>query len=119
MQKYAGQQVRRRASSPKLLVYNTALMSIMSNRSFDELQADRESWGHWVESAVGAYLLNQAIGRDLELYYWAQGNQEVDYVLVKGNKITAIEVKSGASRVTLPGIDAFAKEFPVTSLNNS
>ena len=114
LQKYAGQQVRRRASSPKLLVYNTALMSVMGNCSFDELQADRELWGRWVESAVGAYLLNQTIGRDLELYYWAQGNREVDFVLVKGNKITAIEVKSGASRVTLPGIDAFAKEFPVT-----
>jgi hypothetical protein len=39
---------------------------------------------------------------------------EVDLVLVKGNKVTAIEVKSGVSRTTLPGIDSFAREFEVT-----
>lgn len=114
LQKYAGQQVRIRASSPKLLVYNTALMTVMGNIGFDELLADRESWGRWVESVIGAHLLNQTIGRDIGLYYWAKGNQEVDFVLVKGSKVTAIEVKSGASRVTLPGIESFAKEFKVT-----
>ncbi len=113
LQKYAGQQVRRRASSPKLLVYNTAIMSVMDNWSFDELQANRDIWGRWVESAVGAYLLNQTIGRDIGLYYWSKGSMEVDFVLVRGNKITAIEVKSGTSQVKVPGIDAFAKEFPV------
>jgi predicted AAA+ superfamily ATPase len=114
LQKYAGQQVRRRASSPKLLVFNTALMTAMGNIKLDELLNNRDLWGRWVESGIGAYLLNQTIGRDINLYYWAKGNQEVDFVLTKGNKITAIEVKSGASSVALPGIDSFAKEFKVT-----
>ena len=67
-----------------------------------------------MESAVGAHLLNQTIGRELELYYWSKSNLEVDFVLVKGNNFTAIEVKGGAKRVAIPGIDAFSKEFNVT-----
>ena len=114
LQKYAGQQVRRRGSSPKLQVFNTALMTAQANIGFEELVQNRDLWGRWVESAIGAHLLNQTIGRELELYYWSKSNLEVDFVLVKGNKVTAIEVKSGASRATLPGIDAFAGEFKVT-----
>ncbi|MBU8901876.1 MAG: ATP-binding protein [Victivallales bacterium] len=114
LQKYAGQQVRRRSSSPKLQVFNTALMTAHANIGFDELVKNRDLWGRWVESTVGAHLLNQTIGRDLELYYWSKSNMEVDFVLVKGDKVTAIEVKGGAKSVTLPGIDAFSKEFNVS-----
>lgn len=114
LQKYAGQQVRRRSSSPKLQVFNTALMTAHANIGFDELVKNRDLWGRWVESTIGAHLLNQTVGRDLELYYWSKSNVEVDFVLVKGDKVTAIEVKGGAKSVTLPGIDAFSKEFNVT-----
>ena len=89
-------------------------MTAQANIGFEELVQNRDLWGRWVESAIGAHLLNQTIGRELELYYWSKSNLEVDFVLVKGNKVTAIEVKSGASRATLPGIDAFAGEFKVT-----
>ena len=114
LQKYAGQHVRRRASSPKLQVFNTALMAAHANIGFGELVKNRDLWGRWVESTIGAHLLNQTVGRDLELYYWSKGNVEVDFVLVKGDRVTAIEVKGGAKRVNLPGIDAFSKEFKVT-----
>lgn len=114
LQKYAGQQVRRRSSSPKLQVFNTALMTAHANIGFDELVKNRDLWGRWVESTVGAHLLNQTVGCDLELYYWSKSNVEVDFVLVKGDKVTAIEVKGGAKSVNLPGIDAFSKEFNVT-----
>jgi uncharacterized protein len=114
LQKYAGQHVRRRSSSPKLQVFNTALMTAHANIGFDELIKNRDLWGRWVESTVGAHLLNQTVGRDLELYYWSKSNVEVDFVLVKGDKVTAIEVKGGAKSVTLPGIDAFSKEFNVS-----
>ncbi len=58
-------------------------------------------------AAIGAHLLNQIIGRELGLYYWSKNNMEVDFVLVKGKKVTAIEAKSGASSVTLPVIMLF------------
>ena len=60
------------------------------------------------------HLLNQTIGQELGLYYWSKSNLEVDFVLVKGDKVIAIEVKSGTSGGTFPGIDSFSKEFKVT-----
>jgi hypothetical protein len=104
---YSGQQIRRRNFSPKLQVFNTALMTAQANIGFEELIRNRELWGRWAGSAIGAYLLNQIIGRELGLYYWSKNNMEVDFVLVKGNKVTAIEAKSGASSVTLPVIMLF------------
>ena len=61
LEKYANQPQRRRASSPKLNVLNTALMSAMSGYSFDEARQDRSYWGRLVESAVGAHLYNRSI----------------------------------------------------------
>ena len=37
----------------------------------------------------------------------------MDFVVSKGNILIAIEVKSGRKAVSLPGMDAFAKTFPV------
>ncbi len=36
---------------------------------------------------------------------------EVDFVLQRGNVTVAIEVKSGARRTSLPGLEAFAKKY--------
>jgi uncharacterized protein len=60
LQKYAGAAVRQRGSSPKLQVFNTALMTAQSSYSLQDAKADREYWGHLVESAVGAHLANAA-----------------------------------------------------------
>ena len=43
--KYSGSAVRRRASSPKLLALNTALMTATSRIGFDRTRADPERWG--------------------------------------------------------------------------
>src|SRR5882757_6980455 len=51
LQKYAGEAVRQRGSSPKLQVFNTALMTAQSNYGLKEAKTDREYWGHLVESA--------------------------------------------------------------------
>jgi len=111
--KFAGQRVRQRSSSPKLLVLNTALMSVLSNRTFDEARLDREFWGRTVESAVGAHLINCAKGKNIEISYWLNRNRELDFVMRSGRSITAIEVKSGRKLYRLPGIDAFCKTFAV------
>jgi uncharacterized protein len=52
LQKYAGEAVRQRGSSPKLQVFNTALMTAQSSYGLEEAKADREYWGHLVESAI-------------------------------------------------------------------
>jgi len=114
LSKYAGQTVRQRASSPKFVALNTALISAQMHQTFEDVKSDREAWGRLVESAVGAGLANAVKGTDIRLYYWAGGNVEVDYVLTKGERIIAIEVKSGRKKGSLPGIEKFSKEFPVT-----
>ncbi len=111
LSKFSGGAARRRGSSPKLQVYNTALMTAQSGLSFEEAKSDGDFWGHLVESAVGAHLLNIALTGNLGLFYWRQGDKEVDFVIQKGKKLVAIEVKSGKRRGTLSGMAAFAKTF--------
>jgi hypothetical protein len=114
VQKYARQYIRQRASSPKLLVLNTALMTGLSDLTFEEAMGEPEYWGRLVESAVGATLANGIVGTDIELFYWLSRNREVDFVLKRGRFLTAIEVKSGRKKGTLPGIETFSKEFKVS-----
>lgn len=109
--KHAGEAVRVRASSPKLQVFDTALLSALGGISFAEAQAHREYWGRLVESAVGAHLVNAAATGACEVFYWRERNREVDFVLRKGRRLVAIEVKSGRARDALPGMQAFREAF--------
>ncbi len=111
LMKYAGAVVRQRSSSPKLQVLNTALMTAQSGRTLATAREDSEYWGRLVESAVGAHLLNTSAGTGLELAYWRERNQEVDFVLRRGDECVAIEVKSGRRREALSGLEAFARQF--------
>ena len=47
---------RKRGSSPKLVLWNNALVNALSTRSFAESLGDTVWWGRLVENAVGAYL---------------------------------------------------------------
>ncbi len=60
---------------------------------------------------MGAYLAGEAQAGEFEIYYWREVSREVDFVLRRGNKLVAIEVKSGRHRGALPGIAAFDKVF--------
>jgi predicted AAA+ superfamily ATPase len=111
LQKYAGQVVRRRASSPKLQVLNPALMSAQSGYTMEEARADRAYWGRLVESAVGAHLANAAMTGACDVYYWRERNMEVDFVVQSRRLLTALEVNSAAAKETQPGLAAFATEF--------
>ena len=109
--KFAGQVVRQRGSSPKLQVLNTALLTAPSGLLPAAARADRAFWGRLVESAVGAHLANAAASGEFELFYWRERSREVDFVVRSGRRLTAIEVKSGRSPESLPGIAAFAAVF--------
>lgn len=112
IQKYAGDSARIRASSPKLQVYNTALLTATTGMTPDEVLADPEYRGRLVESAVGAHLANAAALRECELYYWRDNNREVDFVLRAGRRVIGIEVKSGRLRGARTGLSAFVDHFP-------
>ena len=113
---HSNQPHRRRGSSPKFNVLNTALMTAGSGYSFDEARADRSFWGRVVESAVGAHLYNSAPS-DVSLQYWRRNQHEVDFVLQRGRRVVGIEVKSGPQRRNTSGMAEFEKQFiPVRSL---
>ena len=108
LSKYTERPVSAKASTPKLNVMNTALMSALSGYSFDEARADRTFWGRLVESAVGAHLLNTA-EPGTEVKYWRHRNHEVDFVLERGPRTVGIEVKTGRTTVAAPGLAEFTR----------
>ncbi len=109
--KFSGKAVRSRGSSPKLQVLNTALLTAQSGLAPAEARADTEFWGRLTESAVGAHLANAAASGDCELFYWREGNREVDFVLKKGGTVVGIEVKSGRAPLAHSGLAAFSEAF--------
>jgi len=111
LQKFAAEAVRQRASSPKLQVFNTALMTAQSGYSRKEARADREYWGRLVESAVGAHLANAAAAGECEVFYWRDRGVEVDFIVRSGRQLTAIEVKSGRTPNARAGLAAFSEAF--------
>jgi predicted AAA+ superfamily ATPase len=110
LEKFSRQAVRVRASSPKFQVYNMALQSAQQPLSFDQVRQNPELWGRWVESAIGAHLLNHARTGPLKLLYWRQGNHEVDFVLEYRSEIIGLEIKSARSRA-LSGMELFQRLF--------
>ena len=115
LSKYTGAAHGRRASSPKLNVLNTALMSAQSDYTFEEAQFDRSYWGRLVESAVGAHLFNTKTPGVHHLHFWRDDNHEVDFVLKRGPRLVAFEVKSGLRRARVSGLGKFEERFNVTA----
>lgn len=110
LSKFSVDAARRRASVPKLQVFNNALRTVYCPLTFDQAIAERREWGRILESAVGAHIVSQAFVGRIEVFYWREGNAEVDYILRKRGKIVAIEVKSNAEKRT-NGLDRFRSDF--------
>ena len=100
LQKYDPKMLRQKASSPRLLVHDTALMTASFGRKRDLLLDDSELRGRLVETAVGAYLVNLSYSGDIEVFWWREGSLEVDYVIACEDAVCAIEVKSGRVKPT-------------------
>jgi predicted AAA+ superfamily ATPase len=110
LDKYAGDIIRKRASSPKFQVYNNALITAQSNEVYQKAIINPQLWGRLVESSVGAHLINHAVSERYNLYYWRDGNDEVDFVLEKGDIAIGLEVKSGIKAANA-GMSVFADKF--------
>lgn len=96
LEKYAQSVIRQRSSRPKFQVYNNVLLTSQDDESY-YYHCKSKIVGRLVESSVGAHLLNHSISERYNLYYWREGNNEVDFILEKGDKIIGLEVKSGLS----------------------
>ena len=111
IQKYAGEQFRKRGSSPKLQVLNNALFSTHLGKTLEQTKEDSEQWGRIAESSVGTHLLNLTRGTTAHIYYWRHRNQEVDFILEANKQIVAIEVKSGRQKTLPSGMNGFLQAF--------
>ena len=110
LQKYAGQEHHQRASPPKFNAHNTAMISAQANYTFEQAKNDRTYWGRLVESAIGTHLINNKPEAS-SLHYWRESPNEVDFVLKWGNKLLAIEVKSGEGFAFPKGLGVFVEKF--------
>jgi predicted AAA+ superfamily ATPase len=110
LQKFSIDRARRRASIPKLQVYNNALRMVYHPLTFRQAILDRKAWGRIFESGIGAYLVSQAFVHRFEVYYWRERNDEVDFILRKKGSVVAIEVKSNAEKNT-NGLAKFRELF--------
>ena len=110
LEKLRGGHVQKRGSSPKLVLWNNALISAVSGRGFTRSRDDPAWWGRVVENAVGAHLLNSLQGLPWEVMYWREGELEVDYVVRTQQRLLAIEVKSSRSRAP-NGLAAFCSRW--------
>jgi hypothetical protein len=108
---YSKGTARKRGSSPKLILWNNALISALSTRTFQETVSDERLWGRLVENAVGAHLCNSLPRTDYDIAYWRDGNHEVDFVVSAGTDAWAVEVKSGRSGWS-SGLERFRAKYP-------
>lgn len=110
LQKYSIDTARRRASIPKFQVYNSALKMVYNPHTFDQAIMDRKGWGRIFESGIGAWIVSQAFVHRLEVFYWRDRNDEVDFILRKKGTVIAVEVKSNAEKNT-NGLATFREKF--------
>lgn len=108
LQKFSMDHARRRASIPKFQVFNSALRNVFSEYTLQEALRQPKIWGQFFESAVGSHLISNSFVGNYDVYYWREGNLEVDYILRKNEKMVAIEVKSG-NETTNAGLAEFRK----------
>ena len=108
---YTGGMQRKRGGSPKLIVWNNALINALAGNSMADSRRNFSWWGRLVENAVGAHLLNHLSGISYGVHYWRHKNQEVDFVVKTPKRLWGIEVKSGSS-MNARGMSSFLAMYP-------
>ena len=93
--RFSDKETDRRKSSPRFMVYDTSLMTAISDKGRERLIGEPDLRGRLVESSVGARLIARGADEGFDVMWWRDGNEEVDFVLRKGTVLVAIEVKSG------------------------
>ena len=111
LERYNRGRRKKRGSSPKLVLWNNALISAVTGDSFEKARNDFSWWGRLVENAVGAHLMNHLSAMPFSVYYWRDRGQEVDFVIETPRKVYGIEVKSGKAEKT-GGLEKFCRIYP-------
>ncbi|MBD3391680.1 MAG: AAA family ATPase [Chitinivibrionales bacterium] len=109
LRKYSPRALRLRASPPKLVALNQAMLSVMESVDIPLREKEPARFGRWVENACIACAHNA--GHDV--YYWRAEPLEVDLVMQGAWGKWAVEIKTGpyTSR-DLAGLLEFSKNNP-------
>ena len=107
---YAADAIRKRWSSPKFQVHNTALISARRNEFFEQITREPAQWGRIVESCIGAHLINHSLTENFKVYYLRRRNAEIDFALEKRGKVVGLEVKSSTAG-NISGMAAFKNKY--------
>ena len=107
--KYSTRESRRRASPPKLVTLNNALVAVMDPQGIANSATDPARFGAWVENACLAHAWNSGQG----VSYWREEPLEVDGVLEGSWGKWAVEVKTGKFQMKdLTGLLEFTRRHP-------
>jgi len=109
IEKHSPQIHRRRASPPKLVVLNNALLSASHPNGAPDPAREPERFGVWVENACLAFAINQG----QQVLYWREQPLETDAVCDGSWGKLAVEVKTGRFDVqALRGLLEFCRRNP-------
>jgi len=97
--KFSGSAIKTKLSSPKILPACPALAYALAKLPVEE--------GRIFESIVGSYLLKICD----KVFYWRDGDYELDFVIQIKNQIYAIEVKSGKNKHS-KSMTKFLEKYP-------
>ncbi len=109
LEKYSTRVHRRRASPPKLVLLNNALLSAMHPNGAPDPSDEPERFGFWVENACLAFALNQG----QQVWYWREEPLGIDAVFDGSWGKWAVEVRTGRFDVqALRGLLEFCRRHP-------
>ncbi len=111
LQKFFTNRARQKASSPKLQVFNTALTTAPNHLSFKKMRQDKEAWGNLIKSSVGGHILNSSLGTKIEIFYWKEGNNEVDFVIRKDDIVITVTIENDRKNLDFRGIEEFSRLY--------
>jgi uncharacterized protein len=109
LRKYSTREIRRRASSPKVVPLSNGFLAATSMGEPPMPDTDSINWGRWVENACLAF----AVSEQQTVQYWREEPLEVDAVISGSWGKWAVEVKTGeyTSR-DIVGVMEFCRRNP-------
>ncbi len=112
LQRWSGSRIRQRGSIPKIVLRDNSLVTALIPGAMTRGRMSPAWRGRLVENAVGAALVAMAEREGGEVFYWRDRQDEVDYVLRRGEALVGIEVKSGAGRGMPGGLQVLRRRYP-------
>jgi uncharacterized protein len=108
-EKHAARPGRQRASPPKLVPLNNALLAAMDPAGIPDAASDSSRWGAWVENACLAFAWNS--GQIVR--YWREEPHEVDAILDGSWGRWAVEITTGTTTARgIRGLAEFTRRYP-------